>query len=81
MTRIEPPNSMEVQYRVLTYNDKTAQSLGSVYSYPTYNKALVMFKELGKASNGEYLVELEVNLVEEYTEKIYKHAELLGSNL
>ena len=81
MTQIKPPNSMEVYYQVLTYDDKTTQSLGSIYTYSIYDKALAMFEELSKASKGEYLVELEVELVENSTETKYAYAKLLGSNL
>lgn len=81
MTQIKPPYKTKVCYRVLTYDDKTTQSLRSSYSYTDYSKALTMFEELSKVSKREYLVELEYNFAEDYTERDYEYTKLLGSNL
>lgn len=80
MARIQPPRNMKVYYQVLTYEDKTTQLLGSVYTYSRYSKALSMFEELSKASKGEYLVELEAELLD-ITNNDYKYIGILGSNL
>ena len=80
MAWIQPHRKMKVYYQEMTYEDKTTQLLGSVYTYSRYSKALSMFEELSKASNGEYLVELEAELLDT-TNNDYKYIGILGSNL
>lgn len=80
MTQIQPPKNIKVYYQVLAYKDKTAQSSGIVYAFSRYSKALSKFEELSEASRGEYLVELEVEILDT-TNIEYKCIGILGSNL